>query len=256
MRLAAAGSKVHFRFKAMRAHAGTANLRRYRESPVRTGERCLRRRGGVRPQRRPHGGRRRQGHGRLPQAPRGGARRRAICRDHRCGENARQSCGLLAAGSPARPRTAIKPGQGLSRALGPCRQTNGGRDCRTGRRTRSEGQALQRPRMVEQSVLRLSQAGLSSHSALGRPAGARRRGPRSPHPAKGGLLRAPDRQRDFTVELRADQSGAAARNACRQGRESGARHAHAGRGHPGRTWQSPHPPIRIPRCSRSAAIWP
>ena len=57
-----------------------------------------------------------------------GQRRRAICRDHRRREDARPGRGILAARSPARARTAVEPGQGLSRALGQCGQAHGGRD--------------------------------------------------------------------------------------------------------------------------------
>ena len=45
---------------------------------------------------------------------------------------------------------------------------------------RSQGSPLRRSGMVEQSVLRLPQAGLSPDGAMGEPAGARRRGAR-PH---------------------------------------------------------------------------
>ena len=107
-----------------------------------------------------------------------------------------------------------------------------------------QGQALRRSGMVEQPVLRFPQAGLSADGAMGGPAGAGRRGARPAHPAEGRFLRAPDRQRDLAVEFRADQSGAVARDARLQRRESRARHAHAGRGHRGRPRQSEDPPVR------------
>ena len=122
-----------------------------------------------------------------------------------------------------------------------------------GRRARPARQTLRRPRMVVEPVLRLPQAGLSAHHAMGRPAGQGRRGPRPAHPAEGRILRAADRQRDLAVEFRADQSGSAARDAVVERRKPRARHAHAGRGHRGRRRQPEDPPVRLRRSSRSAA---
>ena len=78
MRLAAVTSKVHVGSIARpcRAHARTANRGVTVRAAVRTGQRRLRRRRGVRAQPRPHGRGRRQGAGRLSQAARGRPRRR------------------------------------------------------------------------------------------------------------------------------------------------------------------------------------
>ena len=119
---------------------------------------------------------------------------------------------------------------------------------------RSEGPALRRSGVVVEPVLRLPQAGLSAQHQLGRPSGRRRQGPRPAHPPEGRVLRQADRQRAVAVELRADQSGAVARDARLQRREPRARHAHAGRGHRGRRRRSEDPPVRCRRNSRSAAI--
>ena len=78
-------------------------------------------------------------------------------------------------------------------------------------------------------------------------------------PAEGRVLRPPDRQRDRAVELRADQSGAAARNARVEGREPRARHAHAGRGHRGRaaaTCASASPTSKMFEVGRNLALTP
>ena len=63
-----------------------------------------------------------------------------------------------------------------------------------------------------------------------------RRRARSADPPQGRVLRAADHQRDLAVELRADQSGSAARNACEQRREPRAR--------PDRCWRRTSPPAR------------
>ena len=68
-------------------------------------------------------------------------------------------------------------------------------------------------------------------------------GPRPAHPPEGRVLRQAGRQRAVAVELRADQSGAVARDARLQRGESRARHAHAGRGHRGRRRRSENPPV-------------
>ena len=78
---------------------------------------------------------------------------------------------------------------------------------------RSARQALCRPRMVEQPVLRFPQAGLSAHREVGQPAGGGRRRARPAHAPEGRVLRAADRQRDRALELRAHQPGTAARDA-------------------------------------------
>ena len=116
-----------------------------------------------------------------------------------------------------------------------------------------QGPALCRSRMVDQPVLRFSQAGLPGQHPLGRPSRQGRRRARSAHAPEGGVLRPADRQCDRALELRADESGAVARDARLQRRQSRARHAHAGRGHRGRRRQSENPPVRSQQCSRSAA---
>ena len=92
--------------------------------------------------------------------------------------------------------------------------------------------ALSRPGVEREPVLRLPQAGLSPHRALGRR--PRRQGRRSgaAHQAQGRVLREADRQRALAVELRADQPRAPAHHLLLERREPGARHAHARRGHP------------------------
>ncbi len=125
---------------------------------------------------------------------------------------------------------------------------------RTGRRARSEGPPLCRSGMVVEPVLRLHQAGLSAQHPLGRSSGRGRQGPRSAHPPEGGVLRQAGHQRAVAVELRADQSGAVARDARLQRREPGARHAHARRRYRGRRRRPENPPIGRGANSRSAAI--
>ena len=130
-----------------------------------------------------------------------------------------------------------------------------GEEVRAGRGTRRQRQALRRPGMVLEPVLRFPQAGLSAHHALGQPDGHRRRRSRSAHQAEGRVLYAADRQCALAVELRSDQSRIAARNlrpampriwcaacACwpRMSRPAAVICASAN---------------PIPRCSRSAATW-
>jgi hypothetical protein len=77
------------------------------------------------------------------------------------------------------------------------------------------------------------QADLSGDGALGgRPRRARRR-PRRAHAAQGDLLRQADLPGDLAVELHPHQSRAVPRDGRLARREPGARHAHAGGGHPG-----------------------
>ena len=92
-------------------------------------------------------------------------------------------------------------------------QAPGRRGRAAGRRARPEGSPLHRSGMDHEPVLRFPQAGLSADHPMGRSPGQGRDGPRLPHQAEGRVLRAPDRQRDLAVEFRADQSGAAARDA-------------------------------------------
>ena len=122
--------------------------------------------------------------------------RRACRRDRRDRQNARPSRRILAVRSATRRRIAEPARQGLSRTLGRVRQAarrraRRGRHCAGARR-----QALQRSGMDVEPVLRLSQAALSPHLAMGRPAGGRCRRCRRAHAAEGRVLRPPDRQRD------------------------------------------------------------
>ena len=75
---------------------------------------------------------------------------------------------------------------------------------------------------------------------------------------KARVLRPADRQRALAVELRADQSGTAARDDGIERRESRARHAHAGRGHRGRRRRAEDPPVRHSsfEVGRNLAITP
>ena len=58
-------------------------------------------------------------------------------------------------------------GQVLSRSLGRKREAHGRRTDGPGRKARSARQALRRPGMVHEPVLRFPQAGLSAHDATG-----------------------------------------------------------------------------------------
>ena len=123
-----------------------------------------------------------------------------------------------------------------------------------GRRARGQRQALCRPGVDLEPVLRLPQASLSAHHRLGQQAGQRRRRPRSAHQAESRFLRSADHQCPVAVEFRADQSRTAARNAHQQRREPGSRHAYAGRGHRRRRRRTSRSGSPMPRCSRSDAI--
>ncbi len=90
-----------------------------------------------------------------------------------------------------------------------------GEESRARGQGRSEGQAVHRPGMVEQPVLRFSETGLSAFDRLGRAAGHRCRHARSAHPPESRILYPPDRECGVAVELRPHQPGTAARDACR-----------------------------------------
>ncbi len=164
----------------------------------------------------------------------------------RGGQDARPGRRILA-GRPAAHRRAADPaGQGLSRTMGRRRRSGwpakqaapvAAPECRR--------QALRRSGMVLEPVLRFPQAGLSAHRALGQQTGHRCRPTRSAHQAEGRILHAADRQCAVADEFRADQSRTAARDAHQQRRQSGPRHAHAGRGHRDRRRRSEDPPVRF-----------
>ena len=170
---------------------------------------------------------------------------RPLRRDDRHGQDARR--GRQTTGCPIRSR-AVELQSRLGRAYldlwGAAAKRLSGEEAGPVVDARPEGPALRRSGMVVEPVLRLRQAGLSAQHQLGRPSGRRRQGPRPAHPPEGRVLRQAGRQRAVAVELRADQSGAVARDARLQRRESRARHAHAGRGHRGRRRRSENPPVR------------
>ena len=170
---------------------------------------------------------------------------RPLRRDHRHGQDARPGRRILA----VRSRTARSNcSRGSARPISTCgaraAKRMAGEEAAPGRHARPEGQALRRSGMVVEPVLRFRQAGLSAQHPLGRAPGRGRQGARPAHAAEGRVLRQADRQRAVAVELRADQSGAAARDARLERREPRARHAHAGRGHRGRRRRSENPPVR------------
>ena len=151
---------------------------------------------------------------------------------------------LLAVRSQPRGRTAVAARQGLSRPLGRRGQTAVRRERRAGRSRptrRTSASPIRNGRRTSSSTS--SSRPICSSTRLGGPSGQGRRGPRPAHPPEGRVLRQADRQRAVAVELRADQSGTAARDARLQRREPGARHAHAGRGHRGRRRRPQDPPV-------------
>ena len=155
----------------------------------------------------------------------------------------------------ARARTAGQPRPRLSRSVGRRGQAHGRR-----RERRRRPRPTRRTSALPIRNGRRTSSSISSSRPICSPTqwaehlvkdAARRR---PAHPRQGRVLRQADRQRDLAVEFRADQSGAAARDAVVERREPGARHAHAGRGHQGRRRQSAASASPTPRCSRSAAI--
>ena len=164
---------------------------------------------------------------------RGARQRRRACRRH--GQDLLEALGILAVRPGARARGADAAVFRLHERLGQHhpqgRQHRPGRGCR---RARSRRQALPGSGMGQERLLRFPEADLSRHLALGgRPRRACRWARRADQ-AQGRLLREADRQRDLAVELHPHQSGTVPRDRRLGGREPGARHAHAGRGHPGR----------------------
>ena len=180
----------------------------------------------------------RQGGGRMgsaARARRGARQRRRAGRRH--GQDLLEALGILAVRPGARARSADPAVLRLHERLGehhPPRRRQPRRDGRGCRHAGARRQALPGSRMGQERLLRFPQADLSRHRALGgRPRRACRRARRADQ-AQGRLLREADRQRDLAVELHPHQSGAVPRDGRLGGREPGARHAHAGRGHPGR----------------------
>ena len=139
-------------------------------------------------------------------------------RDRRRRQDARPGRRILAGRPAARGRAAVAPRQGLSRPLGArrCKRMAGedGRS-RSPRPIRATSASPIPNGRRNQFFDFLKQAYLLTH-AMGRPAGDGRRRARPAHPAEGRVLRPADRQRGLAVELRADQSGAAARDARRR----------------------------------------
>ena len=112
--------------------------------------------------------------------------------------------------------------RGASAGCGPATSTCGrrslkrmmGEPAKPAAEARPARQALRRPGLAAEPVLRFHQAGLPDHQPLGRgdwPSDAD--GPRPAHPPEGRLLRQADRQRARAVEFRPHQPGAAARDA-------------------------------------------
>ena len=167
---------------------------------------------------RPHGRGRRQGARRLSEAARGRqGQDRAGRRDRRRGQDARPGRRILAGRPAARGRGADRARQGLSRPVGVgARKRMAGEtappvaapDPRDKRFADPEWSSNQFFDFIKQAYLLTTQ--------LGRPPGQGRRRARSAHAAQGRVLRPADRQRDRAVELRADQSGTAARDARRR----------------------------------------
>ena len=171
---------------------------------------------------------------------------RAVRRNHRRGQDARPGRRILAVRSAARASNCSRGlGKRLSRSVGRRGQAHGRRRGPAGGRSPIRGTSA--------SPIRNGRPTSSSISSS-RPICSPRNGPTSwsrtpqgldPHTRqKAEFYVQADRQRDLAVELRADQSGAAARDARLQRRKPRARHAHAGRGHRGRRRRSEDPPVR------------
>ena len=124
-----------------------------------------------------------------------------------------------------------------------------------GDRALAARQAIRRPRMEIEPVLRFRDAALSADDAMGAGSRAQRRRPRSAHPQEGRVLRPADHQRAGAVEFRSHQSGSAARDAGVERRQSGSRHEDAGGGYRGRTRHAAHPPVRSVQSRWSASTW-
>ena len=132
---------------------------------------------------------------------------------------------------------------GYLRPVGVEPQTHDGRAGRAHRRAGSARQAVSRPGMALQPVLRLHQAVLPDHQPLGRGDGRGGRRARPAHAPEGRLLRQAGRKRPLAVQLRLHQPGNPAPDAGQRRRQSGARPAHARRGHQGRPWRAQDPPV-------------
>ena len=137
---------------------------------------------------------------------------RSLRRDHRRGQDV--SARSRNTGWPIRSapsRCSRKLGKAYLDLWGTAVKRLAGQSTRAGRHARPEGQALRRPGVDDQPVLRFPEAGLSADARIG-PSElvAGRQGPRPAYHAEGRVLHPPDRQRALAVELRSDQS----RNCC------------------------------------------
>ena len=222
---------------------------------ARAGQDRRRRHRGVRQEPRPHGRGRRQGARRLHEAARGrpGAGR-PLRRDHRHGQDARRGRQLLAVRSERAVELQSQSRPRLSRSVGRGGQALAGEEAGPVVTPDPKDRRFADPEWSSNQFFDFVKQAYLLSTALGRPSGRGRQGPRSAHPPEGRVLRQADRQRAVAVEFRADQSGAVARDARFERREPGARHAHAGRGHRGRRRRSEDPPVRLRPSSRSAAI--
>src|SRR3954471_12904614 len=196
-------------------------------------------------------GKRRQGARRVPEAARerrgagssaGGAYRGR--QDLHCRRR------ILAVGYVAVLRTPDQARQGLSRSLG----LGGAPHGRSGRPARDRAvaarQALCRSGMEVEPVLRFPDAALPAHDQICAGACARRRRARSADPPQGRVLRPAAHQRDIALQLRADQSGSAARDGGEQRRKSRARAEDAGRGHRRRQGHAEDPSVQSGQSRR------
>ena len=205
-----------------------------------------RRHRGVRQEPRPHGRGRRQGARRLLK-PReeGQVAGRPLRRDDRHGQDARRGRELLA-GRSGRARSNCSRGSAGPISICGARRSSGWpakRPARSSRPIRRTGASpIRNGRRTSSSIS-------SSRPICSAPTGptiwSRTPTELDPHTRqKAEFYVQADRQRAVAVELRADQSGAAARDARLQRREPRARHAHAGRGHRGRRRRPEDPPVR------------
>ena len=189
---------------------------------------------------------RRPGARRLYQAARGRPRRQRVRRrGHRSRQDARPGRGILAGRSAAHRRTAEPARQGLSRSVGvggqaACRRRGAARRARPRRATSASP-----IRNGREPVLRFPQAGLSADRAAGpthwsaTPPTSIRTPGRRPNSTCG---RSPTRCRRSNFVLTNPEL--LRETLTSQRRKSGARHAHARRGHRDRRRRPENPPVR------------